>query len=165
MSPASNTTVLRGAAITGLVNAIINGAVQYLLLRGHGPIPLSVDGITNSQQTVLGTAVPLAVSLAMILTAIGYFTLKAPKRAFFPGVLWLIIKHGLFAFGLVVAGAVVWQRAMGSVPVSLSTAVVVLALIAGFVSGIVNAMTLRGCLLDAPEAALSPLKPPSEIAP
>ena len=146
----STTTIVRGAIIGGVINAVINGAIQWYLLGGHAQIPLSVDGITNDEQTVLGTAVPLAVSLAMILTAIAYLTLKAAKRPFFPDVLWLTIKHGVFAFGLIVSAAVVWQRVMGTVQVSLAMAVVILALIAGLVTVMVNVMTIRASLLAKP---------------
>ena len=139
----SNAKILRGAVTGGVINGLINGAIQWFLLRGHASIPLTVDAITNDQETVLGAAVPLAVSLAMILTVITCLTLKAPKRRLFPDVLWLTFKHGVFAFGLVVAGAVVWQRTMGTVAVSLATAVVVLAVIAGLVAGVVNYMTLH----------------------
>ncbi len=144
----SNATILRGALIGGAINAVINGGIQWYLLRGETQIPLSVDGITNDTHTVLGAAVPLAVSLAMILTAIAYLTLKAAKRPFFPHVLWLTIKHGVFAFGLIVSAAVVWQRAMGTVHVSLATAVIVLGLVAGLVTVMVNVMTIRASLSD-----------------
>lgn len=148
VEPISSATILRGAIIGGAINAVINGAIQWYLLRGETQIPLSVDGITNDTHTVLGAAVPLAVSLAMILTAIAYFTLKAAKRPFFPHVLWLTIKHGVFAFGLIVSTAVVWQRTMGTVNVSLATAVIVLGLVAGLVTVMVNVMTIRASLLE-----------------
>ena len=74
-------------------------------------------------------------------------TLKAAKRSFFPDVLWLTIKHGIFAFGLSVAGAVAWQRIMGTVLVSLATAVIVLSLVAGVVGGIINYMTIHASLV------------------
>ena len=128
----SNADILRGSVVSGIANAFINGAIQWFLLRGKAPIPLSVDGIANDQHTVLGTAVPLAVSIA-----------------FMPHVLWLTLKHGIFTFGLVVAGAVVWQKFMGSVPVSLATAVVVLGVVAGIVGGVINFMTIRASLLRA----------------
>ena len=143
----SDSKILSGAVISGVINGLINGAIQWYLLRGHASIPLSVDRITNDEQTVLGMAVPLAVSLAMILTIVAYLAVKALKRRFFPAVLWLTIKHGVFAFGLIVAGAVVWQKQMGTVPVSLSTAVIVLGVIAGVVGGMVNYMTIRASLL------------------
>ncbi len=139
--------ILSGAIINGVINAVINGAIQFLLLRNHAPLPLSVDGITNETQTVLGGAVPLAVSLAMILTAVAYLTVKAPKHPFWPTVCWLIVKHGLFAFGAVVSGAIIWQRVVGSVDVSLITATIVLSVIAGAVAGIINYMTIQASLL------------------
>lgn len=147
--PPDDAAILKGALVSGAINAVINGAIQYVLLRGGSAIPLTVDAITNDAHTVLGAAVPLAVSLAMILTVVAYTTIKAPKRPFFPTVLWLTVKHGIFAFGLVVAGAVVWQRAMGEVAVSLATAVVILGAVAGVVSAIVNYMTIRASLEPA----------------
>ncbi len=142
--------ILQGAVTTGISNAVINGGIQWFLLRDQVVIPLSVDGITNDQQTVFGTAVPLAVSIAMILTVVAYLLLKAPKRRFLPDVLWLTVKHGVFAFGLTVSGAVVWQRLMGSVPVSLATAVIVLGVVAGLVGGVIQFMTIRASLLREP---------------
>ncbi|MEE4161025.1 MAG: hypothetical protein V2I25_00865, partial [Woeseiaceae bacterium] len=56
--------ILKGAALSGVINAIINGAIQWYLLADHAPLPLTVDGITNDEHTVFGAAVPLAVSLA-----------------------------------------------------------------------------------------------------
>ena len=142
--------ILQGAVTTGISNAVINGGIQWFLLRDQVVIPLSFDGITNDQQTVFGTAVPLAVSIAMILTVVAYLLLKAPKRRFLPDVLWLTVKHGVFAFGLTVSGAVVWQRLMGSVPVSLATAVIVLGVVAGLVGGVIQFMTIRASLLREP---------------
>ena len=149
-SAPQETQILQGAIATGISNAVINGAIQWFLLRGQMSIPLSVDGITNDQQTVFGTAVPLAVSIAMILTVVSYLLLKASKRRFVPDVLWLTVKHGVFAFGLSVSGAVVWQRLMGTVPVSLVTAVVLLGMVAGLVGGMIQFMTIRASLLRAP---------------
>lgn len=74
--------ILQGAVLNGVINAFINGAIQIYFLWGNAAIPLSVDGITNDSHTVLGSAVPLAVSLAMILTIVAYMTIKVPKRPF-----------------------------------------------------------------------------------
>jgi hypothetical protein len=134
--------IQKGAAINGLINAVINGAIQYFILRGSVPIPLSVDSIGTETHTVLGSSVPLAVSLAMILTAVAHWTTKGPKKPFFPTTLWLVIKHGLFAFGTIVAAAVMWQRTFGTVEVGLGTAVLVLGIVAGLVAAIVNYMTI-----------------------
>ena len=134
--------ILKGAMLSGAINAVINGGIQAYLLRGKGPIPLSVDAISAGTHTVLASAVPLAVSLAMILTAVAHWTLKAPKKPFVPTTLWLVVKHGLFAFGAVVAAAVVWQRAAGTVEVGVGTAVVLLGAVAGLVAAVVNYMTI-----------------------
>lgn len=139
--------ILQGAVVNGIINAVINGAIQIYFLWGSAAIPLSVNEIVNDRHTVLGSAVPLAVSLAMILTVVAYMTLKAPKRPFWPSVLWLTFKHGMFAFGLCVTGAVMWQNAFGTVSVSLTTAVLVLGIIAGLSAGAVNYMTIRASLL------------------
>ncbi|MEQ9259965.1 MAG: hypothetical protein RIG84_12805 [Roseovarius sp.] len=138
----SRPEILKGAVISGVINAVINGAIQFLLLRGSMPMPLTVDSIGTETHTVLGSSVPLAVSLAVILTAVAHTTVKVPKKPFVPTTLWLAIKHGLFAFGAVVALAVVWQRVMGTVEVGLGTAVVILGVVAGLVAAIVNYMTI-----------------------
>jgi hypothetical protein len=131
----------KAALVNGAINAAINGAIQYFLLRGQGPIALSADAISTEDHTVLGAAVLLSVSLAMILTAVTHLTIKAPKKPFIPDILWLTVKHGFFAFGIVVAAAVVWQRMFGTLMVSVSVAVVLLGLIAGLVAAVVNYMT------------------------
>ncbi len=92
---------------------------------------------------MFGEAVPLAVTLAMILTVIAYLTMKQPKRPFWPDVLWLTVKHGMFAFGVIVSIAIVWQRVMGSVLVPLIGAVAVMSVVAGLVAGTVNYMTIK----------------------
>lgn len=144
----SDRKILSGAVINGVINAVINGAIQFFMLKNHAPLPLSVNGIANETKTVLGGAVPLAVSLAMILTVVAYFTVKMPKHRFWPKVVWLTVKHGLFAFGAVVSAAIVWQRIMGTVDVSLVTATVILSVIAGVVAGVINYMTIHASLLE-----------------
>lgn len=148
MTPSlTDKAILQGAILNGAINAVINGAIQVYFFWGSAAITLSVDEITNDNHTVLGSAVPLAVSLAMILTIVAYMTIKAPKRPFFPSVLWLTFKHGMFAFGLCVTGAVIWQRAVGTMTVSLTAAVIILGVLAGLVAGIVNYMTIRASRL------------------
>ena len=147
--PAATPQILKAAVLSGVINAVINGAIQFFMLRGHDSIPMSVDAISAGTHTVLGSAVPLAVSLAMILTAVAHLTLKAPKKPFIPTTLWLVVKHGLFAFGALVAGAVVWQRVVGTVEVSVATAVIVLGLVAGLVATLVNYQTLSAVVEDA----------------
>lgn len=135
-----------GAAITGVINDAINGAIQWYLLANDGPLPLTVDCISNDEHTVFGAAVPLAVSLAIILTAVAYTTVKPPKPPFYPVFRWMTVKHGFFALGVIVTFAVLWQRIFGSILVSLPVGVVLLGLLAGMVAATVNFMTIRASM-------------------
>jgi|SRR5699024_769893 len=141
--------LLKGAITTGIINAIINGAIQYFLLKGTTPIPISVDSITNNVHTVLGTAVPLAVSLAMILTVVSYFSTKEEKVPFFPSGFWVVLKHGFFTFGVVTALSVVWQRIFGTIDISLLWAVVMIGFIAGIISGIIEYLSLNAFIINS----------------
>jgi len=148
--PADPAEILKGALLSGAINAVINGAIQWYLLAGKGALPLTVDGITNDEHTVFGAAVPLAVSLAMILTAVAYTTVKGPKPRFYPAFLWLVVKHGFVALGMAITFAVLWQRIFGSLIVSLPVAVVILGLVAGAAAAIVNYMTIRAATARTP---------------
>lgn len=139
--------LLKGATTTGVVNAIVNGVIQYFILRGTAPIPVSVDSISNTEHTVLGAAVALAVTLAMILTAVSYFKIKAERVPFFPTAFLLVLKHGFFTFGVVVAIAVLWQRFVGTIEVSLLPAVIWIGVIAGIISAIVEYLTIEACMV------------------
>lgn len=147
--------LVKGAVITGVINAIINGGIQYFFLKGHDVIPISVDSITNNEKTVLGAAVMLAITLSMILTLVAYFGIKEKKAPFFPTTLWLTIKHGFFTFGVLTSLAVLWQKYMGTVEVSLISALVIIGVIAGIVSGVVNYLTLKNCVLPEIPKAIS----------
>ncbi len=139
--------LIKGAILTGIINAFINGGIQYFFLKGRNSIAISVDSITNNEETVLGTAVVLAITLSMILTLVAYFGIKENKAPFFPTTLWLTIKHGFFTFGVLTSLAVLWQKYMGTIDVSLISALVIIGLIAGVVSAIVNYLTLKESLL------------------
>ena len=143
MKTISNKHLIKGAVTTGVINAFINGGIQYFFLKDKGLIPISVDSITNNELTVLGTAVTLAISLSILLTIVAYFGIKEKKKPFFPTTLWLSIKHGFFTFGVITSLAVLWQRYMGTIEVSLISALIIIGLIAGIVSAVINYLTLR----------------------
>lgn len=138
--------LIKGAAKTGIINALINGGIQYFFLNGTAPIAISVDSITNTEHTVLGTAVVLAVTLAMILTVVAYFGIKEEKVSFFPTAFWLVIKHGFFAFGVLTALSVMWQRIFGTIEVSLLPALIIIGAIAGVVAAFVEYLTINACI-------------------
>lgn len=147
MKTQTKSKLLQGAILTGVINAVINGGVQYFFLKGHDSIPISVDAITNTEETVLGTSVVLAITLAIILTLVAYFGIKEKRAPFYPTAFWLTIKHGFFTFGVLTSLAVLWQKYMGTVEVSLISALLIIGAIAGAVSGVVNYLTLKACII------------------
>ena len=138
---------MKGAFLTGVINALINGGIQYFLLKGNTSIPISVDSITNNVETVLGTAVMLAITLSMILTIVASFGIKGKKAAFFPTTFLLTLKHGFVTFGILTSLSVLWQKYMGTVEVSLVFGLILIGVIAGIVSGFVNYFTLKGSIV------------------
>lgn len=148
MNETKKAGIRKGAIINGVINGVINGGIQYFFLKDHAPIAISVDSITNNEHTVLGAAVTLAITLAMIVTVIAYFGIKEEKVPFFPKGLWSLVKHAFFTFGVLTSLAVLWQKYMGSVEVSLITALIIIGVIAGVVAGAVNYLTLKACIIS-----------------
>ena len=58
-----------------------------------------------------------------------------------------LIRHGFFTFGVVASLSVLWQRYVGTVEVSLWPALIIIALIAGAVAGVINYLTIEKCTL------------------
>jgi len=70
-APMTQSDILKGAALSGVINAVINGAIQFFLLRGDTPMPLTVDSIGTETHTVLGASVPLGGSWTTAILAAG----------------------------------------------------------------------------------------------
>jgi hypothetical protein len=134
--------LIKGSLMGGIINAIINGAINWFQVKGKTELYLTVDSITNTEHTVLGGAVMLATSLAAILTMIGYFTVKSPnKPPFYPKALLLTFRNAFFAFGVMVTLSILFQRIVGSIAVTPFISVVIVGIVAGVVAGIVDYMT------------------------
>lgn len=134
---------MKGALINSVINGLINGGIQWFSFKEFDRIPISVDAITNDTLTVLGNAVHLSITLAMILTFVSYFSIKKDKRPSWGKLIWMIVKHGFFTFGIVTALSVLWQYYAGTVEVSALAATVIVGLIAGAVAMTVNYLTLE----------------------
>lgn len=133
-----------GAIINGAINAVINGIINYSTLDKGEPIYLTQDSISGSMHTVFAGAVPLAVSLAFILSTIAYFTTKKPgKPPYFPKVFLLALKHSVYAFGLVAIAGLLIQRSMGQVEVTPVMAAILAGIIAGIVAAVVDYETKK----------------------
>jgi O-antigen/teichoic acid export membrane protein len=144
------TNMVKSALFSGVLNALINGIINWFQVKGKTELFLTVDAITNTEHTVLGGAVMLAASLAAILTIIGYFTVKSPdKPPFYPKALLLTLKNTFFAFGVMVTVSILIQRIAGSIAVTPFTGVVIVGLVAGVVAGVVDYMTKKELLTQS----------------
>lgn len=144
----STKMLLTGAAINTVINAIINGGITWFKIKEHGPMPITQNAIAGAETSALADAVPTALLLAAIFTAIGYFTLKLPnKPPYFPKVLLLTLKHVFLVLGVLVTAGVLFQRGFGSVIVSAGSAAVIIGLVAGLTAGAIDFLTKR-TLLD-----------------
>ncbi len=138
-----NRVLLKGAVINGVINAVINGGIQWFTFKKYEQVPISVDSITNDVVTVLGNGVHLSITLAMVLTFVAYFSIPKDRRPSWGKLTWLIVKHGFFTFGVVTGLSVLWQRYAGTVEVSPLAATFIVGLIAGAVAMVVNYLTLE----------------------
>ena len=140
--------IMKGAAINGVVNAVINGVINWFTLdKSHPTVLLTQDRISSHEHTVFAGAVPLAVSLAFILTSIAYFQIKTKdKPPYFPTYFVKALKHSVYAFGLVTIFALLLQRYAGSIEVSLPVAAIIAGIVAGVVAGIVDYETKKSLL-------------------
>ncbi|MCU0441730.1 MAG: hypothetical protein MUE96_04965 [Bacteroidia bacterium] len=140
--------ILLGSMVGGIINAVINGTINWFQLNDGESILLTKDSITSTQHTVIGSSVGLAVSLAFILTTIAFFTTKNPnKPAYFPKVLTLSIKHSIYAFGLIIISGVLIQNYVGSIEVSRFVSATVTGIIALIVAVVVDYETKCRLLL------------------
>lgn len=133
---------MTGAIISGIINGVINGGIKWFSFKDYEMIPISVDSITNKEFTVLGSAVHLALTLAMILTFVAFFSIKKEHRPNIGKSILLILKHGFFTFGVITALSVLWQYYMGTVMVNPVTATLIVGLVAAVVSLVVNYLTI-----------------------
>jgi len=139
--------VAQTAITTGVINALINGIINWFLVRGKTELFLTADSISNKESTVLGGAVILATSLAIILTSIGYFTFKSAKKPpYFPKGFMLTLKNAFFTFGVIITLSILLQRFAGSIAVAPISSAIIVAVIAGLVAGIIDYLTIKELL-------------------
>jgi hypothetical protein len=135
--------VISGTLMNGVLNAVINGVIQWFSFKEYAKIPVSVDSITNNDVTVLGESVHLGVMLAMVLTFIAFLTIPKSNRPTIGKQVWLILKHGFFAYGVLTGLAVAWQYSMGTVEVTPFVGTLLVGLVAGVVAAVVNYLTIK----------------------
>jgi hypothetical protein len=141
------THLAKGALINGVLNALINGSINFFQVKDKSELFLTIDSISNGSHSVLGGAVVLATTLAIILTSIGYFTVRsAQKPPYFPKAFLLTIKNAFFTFGILATASILVQRLAGSIAVSPFTSAIVVGIIAGLVASIIDFLTKKELL-------------------
>lgn len=143
----SSSHLLKGAITGGVINAVINGLINWFQVKGKESIYISVDSITNTEHTILGGGVILATSLAAILTVIAYTTFKVDnKPSFFPKGLMITIRNTFSIFGLIITLSILFQNAFGTMTTGPMGSVIITGIIAGFAAGIVDYQTKKELL-------------------
>lgn len=139
--------LIRGSILTGIINALINGIINWFQVKGEALVRITVDSISNNEHTVMGGAVMLALILSVIIASIAWLTTKAAgKPRFFPVALLLILKNALFLFGLFITLAILWQRFAGSMEVTPAIAAALTGVFAGLVAGVTDYLTKKELL-------------------
>jgi hypothetical protein len=131
--------IIKAATLGGVINAIINGAINWFQVKNLESVLISDNLIDTDAHTLFSGAVPLSVSLAFILSGVAYATTKIPgKPSYFPKYFLKSLQYAFSALGIIVTIGVLWQRFMGSVEISPFMAAVWAGIIAGLVAAAVN---------------------------
>ncbi len=72
--------LIRGSILTGIINALINGIINWFQVKGEALVRITVDSISNNERTVMGGAVMLALILSVIIASIAWLTTKAAGK-------------------------------------------------------------------------------------
>jgi hypothetical protein len=150
--------IQKEAALSGVINAVINGVIGWFMFRGKDVLPLTVDTISAHEKTVFSTGVMTAFLLSVILGIIAFFNfgkkakslqLAAPElleRPFFFFGVRTVLFYSLFAFGTAALVALFLQKFVGTILVTPVIGGVILGLIAGIAAWFINAAVMKAML-------------------
>lgn len=142
-TPNSLSELKKSSLTGGIINAIINGLINWFQVKNLDSVLVTDNLISSEAHTLFSGAVPLAVSLAFILSGVAYATTKIPnKPPYFPRYFLKSLQYAFSAFGMVVTLGVLWQRWVGSVEISPLMAAFWAGIIAGIVAFLVNLMVV-----------------------
>lgn len=148
----------RDSILPAAIGGAINGVTAWVQLRGTSSIPLSVDVISSTEETVWSRGVAMAFTLGFILTLLDARRFRkhaadhapavaaAVRRPFFPFVVGVALHNALFLFGVFVVLAVMWQRVAGTVHVSAAVAAVLIGVLGACISFLTALRTRRAML-------------------
>lgn len=154
---------VQDSLLPGAINAIINGVIAYFSFRTQDAVPMTLDLISSEQHTVWGEGVTLAFALGAILSIVTakvfakhvaktHAELSARLQFPIPFLLKVAFGNAIALFGWFVALAVLWQRVIGTVMVGPVMAAILVGLLAGIITVIVEMRTKRTLLLKAGES-------------
>lgn len=150
--------IQKEAFASGVLNAVINGAIGWFMFRGQEVIPLTVDSISSPEKTVFSTGVMTAFMLSVILGVMAFYSFgkKAKNlflasdellsRPFFFFGVRVVLFYSLFAFGTAALIALFLQKFLGVILVSPTTGAVILGLISGISAWFINAAVMKAML-------------------
>lgn len=141
----SDSALAKAAIIPGIINGIINAVTQWFVFSKETQIMITGDSISSNDLAVLGVALQVALTIAIMSTTVAYLTYKSPvpKPKYFPRVFLTTLKHVFFAFGIGTSIAILWQRFVGTIYVSPVVGTAMIFVIAALASWFVSWMTLR----------------------
>lgn len=143
MKAPSQNDIIKASLIQAAINTVINGVINYFMMRGKDVHLITADSITAGSDTVIGHSVFTAVLLAVIFTLLGFNS----QRKHLPDVSWsrvgwLAVHNAIYAFGLMIILGVLWQKIFPNISIGTPGAAAIAGFIAGAVSGITNYSTL-----------------------
>lgn len=147
MAAPDQNEIIKASLIQAGVNTVINGVINYFMVRGKDTQLITADSITSGSDTVIGHSIFTAVILAIIFTLLGFHS----QRKHLPDIAWsrvgwLAVHNAIYAFGIMIILGVLWQKAFPNVSIGTLGAATIAGLIAGAVSGITNYSTLSRLL-------------------
>lgn len=136
--------MIRQALTAASANALINGFKAWYSFGKESGLSLTIDSISAGSGTVLGAAVAGAFGLGLAATAVTFLTFRSAARKkgvrlvdglrFWPKYAWLMLKHAIFLFGVLVVLSILFHRLFGEITVSGAAASVITAALAFLVS-------------------------------
>lgn len=146
-APPPQSEIIKASVIQAVVNTVINGVINYFMVRGQDTHLITADSITSGSDTVIGHSVFTAVLLAVIFTVLGFNSQRKHLAEVTWGrVGWLAVHNAIYALGLMIILGVLWQKTFPNVSIGTIGAATIAGLIAGAVSGITNYSTLSRLL-------------------
>ncbi|ENP8455006.1 permease [Photobacterium damselae] len=154
----SHTIRFRDSFVSGTINGIINGAIAWHTFGNQESVPISLNSISNTANTVWGEAISLTFGLGIILSLITAMILKRSLQKstnpqlsstlppLFPTITVIALNTAASLFGWFVVLAILWTRFFGEVYVSPLFASMLVGVFAILITALVEVKTKKAIL-------------------